>query len=91
MKVKLKTAEQLKEEFGFKFNGIYYETTFNGMYWCISKMMFKQLGDEIEVEKLENDPDYTHYDNNIGYLWHELWFEPVFMPIEFINEVEFEI
>ena len=90
MKVKLKTLEQLKEEFGFEFNKLYCETCFNGMRWIISYPMFKQLGKVIEVEKIDGDKDYTHCDNE-GYLWHELWFEPVFTPIEFINEDEFEL
>ena len=91
MKVKLKTAEQLKEEFGFEYNGSYYETTFNDMYWIIGNSMFEQLGKEIKVEENIGNINYTHYGDDIGYLWHELWFEPVFTPIEFINEVEFEL
>ena len=91
MIVKLKTIEQLEEEFGFKFNGKYYTTIFNEMLWGISKTMFKQLDKEIEVEKLEDGINYTHYDNEIGCYWHESWFEPEFVPIDFIKEDEFEI
>ena len=92
MIVRLKTIEQLIEEFGFEYNGYeYYTTTFDKMHWCISKTMLKQLGDEIEVEKFYEYNNYTHIDNRIRYLWHELWFEPKFVPIEFINEKEFEI
>ena len=83
MRVKLKTFDQLIEEFGFKFDGT---------YWRINKIMLKYLGKEIEVEELENKNwIYTHYDNEIKCYWHESWFEPVFIPIEFINEDEFEI
>ena len=91
MIVKLKIIEQLIEEFGFKFDGYRYKTKFNSMFWIISNSMLKYLGNKIEVEKMEDDPDYTHYDNKMGYCWHKLWFEPEFVPIEFINEDEFEI
>ena len=90
MIVKLKTLEQLEEEFGFEYDGCDYTTTFNGMFWLINDLMFEQLGKEIEVEKRKSWY-YTHYDNNIGYWWNELWFEPEFVSIEFINEDEFEI
>ena len=91
MKVRLKTEEQLKEEFGFKFDGTYYETTFNNMSWCINHLMLKYLGKEIEVEEDIESINYTHYGDDIGYFWHELWFESKFIPIDFIKKDEFEL
>ena len=85
MKVKLKTIEQLEKEFEFKYNGYYYTTNFNN--WCITDLMLKYLGKEIEVKKLETYFDYTHYDNEIKCYWHESWFE----PNDFFKEDEFEI
>ena len=88
MKVKLKTLEQLKEEFGFKFDGTYYGTIFNNMSWCIIIPMFKYLGNEMEIEKIDYmDKNYTHEDSIINCLWHELWFE----PNDFFKEDEFKI
>ena len=93
MKVRLKTAEQLEKEFGFEFNGEYSVITFNNMWWVINDLMFKYLGKEIEIEKFIGNINYTHRGkiNDIKWYWHELWFEPEFIPIEFINEDEFEI
>ena len=91
MKRRLKTLEQLVKEFEFEYDGCDYTTTFNDMDWCIYYIMLKQLGTEIEVEKMEADFDYTHYDNEIGCYWHELWFEPIFEPSDFIKEDEFKI
>ena len=92
MKRRLKTLEQLREEFGFKFDGYDYETTFNDMDWMINDLKLEYLGHEIEVKELENKNwIYTHYGDDVGCFWHELWFEPVFTPIEFINENEFEL
>ena len=93
MKVKLKTLEQLEEEFGFKFYESRYLTKFNNMDWWIDKDMFEYLGKEIEVKKIDGSRDYTHCGiiNHIKWGWHELWFEPEFVPIEFIKENEFEL
>ena len=98
MKVKLKTIEQLIEEFGFKSSGRDYRTNFNGMHWHIHESMFRYLGNDVNVERLEEEIKkttyYTHRNTDCGrhgWYWHELWFEPEFVPIEFINEDEFEI
>ena len=95
MKVRLKTIDQLKEEFGFKFDGYDYTTIFNNMQWYINNEMFEYLGKELEVRELNDDDfdmrnNYTHKDLNIKYKWHELWFKQ-FVSIEFIKEDEFEI
>ena len=93
MKVKLKTAKQLVKEFGFEYDGHDYTTIFNGMYWCINDLMFEYLGEEIEIEELDEgynsymESFYTHRDLNIKYLWHESWFE----PNDFFKEDEFEL
>ena len=91
MKVKLKTIEQLIEEFEFEYDGYDYTTTFNGMYWLIDEVMIDYLGKEMEVEELYGYDNYTHKGLYTEWYWHESWFEPVFTPIEFINEVEFEL
>ena len=90
MIVKLKTIEQLIEEFGFEYDEECYTTEFNDMFWFINNTMFKQLGKEIEVEKIEYDSfNYTHRGkiNDIKWYWHKLWFE----PNDFFKEDEFEI
>ena len=93
MIVKIKTAKQLIEEFGFKYDGYNYETYFNDMFWRINNLMFKYLGEEIEVEELTLSINYTHKGkiSDTAWHWHELWFEPEFVPIEFIKENEFEL
>ena len=92
MKVKLKTIEQLREEFGFNLDGRYYITKFNDMFWRINSSMLKQLGKEIEVEELPYVSNYTHTGiNEWKWVWHELWFEKEFKPIVFLDESEFEL
>ena len=89
MMVKIKTAEQLIEEFGFKSSGKSYLIKYNDMNWFISNTMSQHLGKIVEVEKIEDDVNYTHRGmiNEFYWLWHELWFE----PSDFFKEKEFEI
>ena len=87
MKVKLKTAEQLIEEFGFEYNGYRYKTKFNGMFWSINNSMLKYLGNEIEVKEFILSINYTHKGLYTEWYWHELWFE----PNDFFKEDEFKI
>ncbi len=101
MKIKLKTKEQLIEEFGFEksipgtssfYNNLNYE-------WVITSIEERFLGKEIEVKKIEKETivhptlrkNYTHYSivetHDFRLYWHELWFEHE----EFIDEREFRI
>ena len=83
MKVRLKTIEQIVDEFETDYDdydgGIIIEELF------IHKDMFKYFGKEIELEQIKDDV-YTHV---YGYKWwfHESWFAKE----EFIEEEEFEV
>ncbi len=91
MIVKLKTLEQLIEEFGFEEeDGGLFKTKYKNYKWVISDLEMKYLGKEIEVENIGFvHSNYTHVSNKEKTIlgWHELWFEPV----EFIDESEFKI
>ena len=88
MKVKLKTLEQVLEEFEFKIDGSgdYYNEE-----WYIDRYMFKYFGKEIEVRENENEYNsvYDYYLRKGYIIWffHNSWFEPE----EFFKKEEFEI
>ncbi len=95
MKVKLKTEEQLKKEFGFKdyvdMNGRFMNSLkaeYNQYKWYILNDEKKYLGTIVEVEEYEGNL-YTHIHEIDGLVLglHELWFEHG----EFIDESEFKI
>jgi len=100
MKRKLKTWKDFKEEFkpfADKWNeGVHAFIDYNNIHWAINKEMKSSFGTEIDIERiLDGDPNYTYmgYIKDISrlWLWHELWFEPEFKPIEFLKEEDMEI
>ncbi len=91
MKVKLKTEEQLIEEFNFKKRDydMGLETFHDNKKWVITPLQLKFLGKVVKVELIEGLPQYTHIHEIDGLVLglHELWFE----PYKFIYKEEFEI
>ena len=90
MKVKLKTIEQIANEFDTDYNpkSLYgFHVYYNDEELYIHKDMFKYFGKEIEVEKISYSR-YTHKQTT-GYKWgfHESWF----MKEDFLKEEEFLI
>lgn len=91
LRVKLKTLEQLIQEFGFEPNiGGYYCTSFRKDKWNINPAMIDLLGKHINVIH-ERQGYYTHRvinrldDKYHGWYFHELWFD----DDDFIEENEF--
>ena len=66
------------------------DVTYNGYKWFINSAMIDYFGKKIKVTRYygSNKENYTHEGD---WLWHELWFEEEFEPIEFLTEEEMMI
>lgn len=96
MKKKLITWDEFKKKFkpyatswDEENNSI--SISYNGLEWCIDDYMIPCFGTEIEIEEAPELNYYTYKGIKYHFYWHDLWFEPEFIPIDFITEKDIEI